>query len=443
MASTLPLPLTSPPQNPTPPPKTIITKPPTFRSRLSQLCKDGRPDLARRLLLDRPIPSTSTSTSTVLWNTVLIGLVCNGLPEDALRFLSLMSPASVRPDHYTFSSALKACADSNQLLLGRSIHARILRRYSRPNRILSNSLLNMYSSCGCRQVQLLFDRMRARNAVAWNTVIAWHARNARPSDAVVHFRRLLESGTAPTPVSFVNVFPAVACLDRALPDAVHALLLKFGGGFVGDPFVTSSAVAMYSELSDMDSARKVFDRTALRNTEVWNTMIGACVQNELPREALDLYLQIFESEIVSTDSVTLIAVLMAVSQLQSIDYGRQIHALVMKSAPMDSPVALSNALVVMYSRCGEVETAFRLFDEMSERDIVTWNTMVSAFVQNGFDSEGLMLVRAMQKKGFAVDPVAAMALLSAASNLGDSRIGRETHAYVFRRGSVSKGWIVT
>jgi pentatricopeptide repeat protein len=100
---------------------------------------------------------------------------------------------------------------------------------------------------------------------------------------------------------------------------------------------------------------------------------------------------------------------------------------------------ITNAIIVMYSRCNSVHTSFEVFEKMVERDVVSWNTMISAFVQNGMDDEGFMLVYEMQKQGFAIDSVTVTALLSAASNLRSQEIGKQTYAYLLRHGIQFEG----
>ncbi|KAJ0028522.1 hypothetical protein Pint_36682 [Pistacia integerrima] len=75
------------------------------------------------------------------------------------------------------------------------------------------------------------------------------------------------------------------------------------------------------------------------------------------------------------------------------------------------PVIVLNAIIMMYSRCGFVLTSFKVFDNMLERDVVSWNTMISNFVQNGLDDEGLMLLYEMQRQQFMIDSVNVTALL--------------------------------
>ena len=282
-------------------------------------------------------------------------------------------------------------------------------------------------------VRLVFDRMPKRNVVAWNTLIAWYVRTQRPGEALGVFKRMVEVGVRPTAVSFVNVFPAIAGVkSKKCADLVCGLLVKHGIGFVDDVFVVSSAIFMYAELLDIQSARQLFDLAEERNIEVWNTMIGGYVQNDRYEEAIALFVEVLESDEVSADSVTFLNCLMAVSQVQDVRLGQQIHAYLVKQSSNLLPLILCNALIVMYSRCESVQLAFDLFQQIPERDIVTWNTMISAFVQKELNFEGLLLVYEMQKQGFVVDCVTVTALLSAASNLGSLRIGKETHGYLIR-----------
>jgi pentatricopeptide repeat protein len=311
--------------------------------------------------------------------------------------------------------------------------------------VLRNSLLNLYASCvrhrddGVDVVRRLFDAMPKRNAVSWNTLIGWYVKTGRPYEALVLFARMLEDGVRPTPVSFVNAFPAVSCDDPCLPFVLYGLLVKHGREYVSDLFVISSAIAMFSELGDVQSAWRVFEHTAKKNTEVWNTMINGFVQNGKFAAAVDLFIQILGSKEVPLDVVTFLSALTAASQSQDGRLGQQLHGYLIKGLHGSLPVILGNVLVVMYSRCGNVQTAFDLFDRLPEKDIVSWNTMVTAFVQNEFDLEGLLLCYQMQKAGFAADSVTLTAVLSAASNTGDLQIGKQAHGYLIRHVIESEG----
>lgn len=356
-------------------------------------------------------------------------------------------------DNYTYSSVLKACAETRNLRIGKAVHCHFIRCFSNPSRFVYNSLLNMYSTClssldaemvGRKYVEVdfskydlvrkVFDTMRRRNVVAWNTIVSWYVKTERYVEAVRQFRMMLRMGIRPSTISFVNVFPALSSLgDYKSADVVYGLLVKLGSEYVNDLFVASSAIFMYAELGCFDFARKIFDNCLERNTEVWNTMIGGYVQNNHPVEAIELFVQVLELDEIVFDDVTFLSALSAVSQLQELDLGQQLHAYIIKNF-VALPVVVLNAVIVMYSRCNSIHTSFKIFEKMQERDVVSWNTMISAFVQNGLDDEGLMLVYEMQKQGFMIDSVTVTALLSAASNLRNQDVGKQTHAYLLRHG---------
>ncbi|CAH2053048.1 unnamed protein product [Thlaspi arvense] len=261
----------------------------------------------------------------------------------------------------------------------------------------------------------------------------------RDAEACRQFAIMMRMEIKPSPVSFVNVFPAVST-SRSIKKAnvFYGLMLKLGDEYVKDLFVVSSAISMYAELGDIESSRRVFDSCVERNIEVWNTMIGVYVQNDFSVESIDLFLEAIGSEEIVCDEVTFLLAASAVSALQQVDLGRQFHGFVSKNF-RELPVVILNSLMVMYSRCGSVHESFGVFGSMKERDVVSWNTMISAFVQNGFDDEGLMLVYEMQRQGFKIDYITVTALLSAASNLRNKEIGKQTHGFLLRQGIQFEG----
>lgn len=367
------------------------------------------------------------------------------MSDQALLFYAqMLNSLSSLPDPYTYSSTLKACAETQQLRIGRAVHCHILRSRSvnPPSRIVSNSLLNMYVTCcssydSSRYDSLLcnvFNTIRKKqNVVAWNIIISWYVKKERFLEAVRHFVMLIKTGLKPSVVSFVNVFPAVK--DVCDANVLYGMLIKMGTEYVNDMFAVSSAVFVYSELGELNSARKIFDQCLDRNTEVWNTMISGYVQNNRPVKALELFMEAaVKSEkhnVVLVDDVSFLSALTAASQLQQLNFAKRLHAYSIKNLS-DLSTMILNAIVVMYSRCNSVETSFKIFSIMRERDNVSWNTMISSLVQNGLDEEGLMLVHEMQKQGVVIDYVTITSLLSAASNLRNQEAGKQTHGYLLR-----------
>ncbi|GAV78245.1 PPR domain-containing protein/PPR_2 domain-containing protein [Cephalotus follicularis] len=431
-SSALPLPLSPSPPNLTSPslphhnhsvlyiskPPNQILKTPTIRSRLSKLCQEGQPQLARQLFDTIPRPTT------VLWNTIIIGFICNNMPCEAILFYTQMKKSSPQTncDSYTYSAALKACAETRNLKIDSEMGYGLGFDYSKYD-----------------LVRKVFDTMRKRNVVAWNTVISWYVKTERFEKAIKQFRMMMKMGIRPSAVSFVKVFPALSNIpDYDNANVVYGLLLKMGSEYLADFFVVSSAIFMYAELGRLDIARKIFDCCSVRNTEVCNTMIGGYVQNNCPAGGIEVFLQAVKSKQTLLDCVTFLSALSAVSQLQRVDLAKELHGYIIKNITT-LPVILLNAIIVMYSRCNCIHSSFNVFHKMPERDVVSWNTMISSFVQNGLDEEGLLLVYEMQRQRFMADSVTVAAILSAASNLRNKEIGKQTHAYLLRHAIHSEG----
>lgn len=366
------------------------------------------------------------------------------MPHEAISlysrlFYAVNSSGDRKCDAYTYSSVLKACAEAKQLSIGKSVHCHVLRSDGNPSRIVYNSLLNMYASChlssGCDLVERVFGTMRRRNVVSWNTMIAWYAKKGRHVEAVRCLVMMMKTGLRPSVISFVNVFPAVSSLrDTGVANTVYGMVTRFGDEYVNDLFVVSSAITVFAELGCVDFARKIFDSCLNKNAHVWNTMIGGYVLNDRPIVALELFIRVLESpDGDNIDDVTFLSALTAASELQMLDFAQQLHSYLIRKS-LDSSAILLNALVALYSRCSSIGDSFKVFCEMQERDVVSWNSMICALIQNGFDDEGLMLVYEMQKLGFSIDDVTITAILSAASNLRNQDIGKQTHAYLIQHG---------
>ena len=295
--------------------------------------------------------------------------------------------------------------------------------------------------CGSKDdyVVKVFDSMRKRDVVAWNVMVSWYVKMGACVEAVGLFREMMRMGVMPSSVSFVNVFPALSRLgDCGVANVVYGLLCKFGCQYVEDVFVVSSAINMYAELGCLRDARLIFERCERKNTEIWNTMIGGYVQNNCPVEAIGVFVRALESGEAECDDVTFLSALTAVSLLQQIRMAKQLHAFILKSMASFQIIIL-NAIIVMYSRCNSINASFKVFHEMLERDVISWNTMISAFVQNGLDDEALLLVYEMQNQGFMIDFVTVTCLLSAASNIKNKDIGKQAHAYAIRHGIQFEG----
>ncbi|KAF7810954.1 pentatricopeptide repeat-containing protein [Senna tora] len=135
---------------------------------------------------------------------------------------------------------------------------------------------------------------------------------------------------------------------------------------------------------------------------------------------------------IEVDNFIIPSVLKACCLISSILLGEEIHGFVVKSG-FNSDVFVCNALIQMYSECGDsLKPARQLFDKMDKRDVVSWSTMIRSYSKNGLRDEALNLLREMYGKGFKPSEAAVISMVNVFSDPSDLKYGKAMHAYVLR-----------
>ncbi|GAB2260136.1 hypothetical protein Droror1_Dr00010991 [Drosera rotundifolia] len=128
------------------------------------------------------------------------------------------------------------------------------------------------------------------------------------------------------------------------------------------------------------------------------------------------------------NSYTLAAILCASSNLASLDHGRQIHAIAVRSR-VASQVSVSNALITMYSKAGTVAHAKSVFKLVNRhKDTVSWTSMILALAQHGLGEEAIELFEKMLDFGIKPDHVSYVGVLCACIHAGLVEKGRSYYA---------------
>ncbi|KAK9285376.1 hypothetical protein L1049_024567 [Liquidambar formosana] len=224
------------------------------------------------------------------------------------------------------------------------------------------------------------------------------------------------------------------CIGTKSIKQVHAQIII--GGFEQNPFVATKLVGKYTECSDsnMVDARKVFDCLWDRDVFMWNMVIQGYANLGPFVEALNVYVAMRGSG-VSANRYTYPFVLKACGAMKDRRKGQVIHGQVVKSG-FDSDVFVGNALVAFYAKCQEVETSRRVFDGIPQKDIVTWNSMISGYTVNGYADEALVLFHAMLKDETIRGPDSAtlVGVLPACVQEAATQEGLWIHSYIIKSG---------
>lgn len=352
----------------------------------------------------------------VSWNTIVAGYAQNGLAKIAMELVIRMQEEGQKPDPITLVTLLPAVADFGSLIIGKSIHAYVVRAGFESHVNLSTALVDMYSKCGSvGTARLIFNRMKQKTVVSWNSMIDGYAQNEDPKEAMEVFQKMLDQGFEPTNVTIMEALHACADLgDLERGMFVHKLLdqMKLGS----DVSVMNSLISMYSKCKRVDIAAKIFNKLQGKTPVSWNAMILGYAQNGRVREALSHFCEM-HSQNIKPDSFTMVSVIPAIAELSVTRQAKWIHGLVIRKC-FDKNVFVMTALVDMYAKCGAVHTARKLFDMMDERHVTTWNAMIDGYGTNGLGKSAVDLFNEMKKGTIKPNDITFLCVISACSHSG-------------------------
>ncbi|XP_058105366.1 pentatricopeptide repeat-containing protein At1g11290, chloroplastic-like isoform X2 [Magnolia sinica] len=352
------------------------------------------------------------------WNAIIRAYSKRGLFQDALGLFRRLLRSNVLPDDFTFPCVLKACGDAKDLLEGKTSHVFVFKMGFRRMVFVDNALVSMYARCGCiEDARKVFDRIGRRDVVSWNSMISGLGENGLWQEALVVFSEMERSGEGVLPdcFTFASVFKAcgeLGDLERGV--LIHELVGKLGFG--SDVLVNNAVVGFYAKCCRMDLALQVFEKMPAKDVFSWTSMIAGYQERGDDNEALRFFKEMWVHSL-KPNQVTFTSVLPACAQLSDIYMGRAIHSLLIICG-YDVDEFASCALIDMYCKCGDLEDANRLFKEMPEKAIVSWNSMISGLGMNGHGKKVVSLFKEMEKSVTKPDHVTFVALLSACGHSG-------------------------
>ncbi|CAI0418101.1 unnamed protein product [Linum tenue] len=212
---------------------------------------------------------------------------------------------------------------------------------------------------------------------------SWLARgNSAGSSLDQAFPRVLEllnSGVEGTGYALIHLIRTSTDLGlESYCHQLHGYVIRCG--FASDVLVSTALMRFYKETKSVCVAHNVFDEIPQPSVVSWNTLISGYVQSGKFKKALGLFMQLERSD-VCTDAYSITAALSACGQLRMVQFGRSVHSKVFKCG-VGFGVFVQNCLIDMYGKCGSIEEAIRAFEEMDERDIISWNSVVAASARN-------------------------------------------------------------
>ena len=373
--------------------------------------KCGRVGYARKVFDEVP------HRHIVAWNSMIASYIRNGRSEEAIELYLRMVPDGVLPDEFTFSSVFKAFSDLGLVREGRRAHGQsVILGLGVSNVFVGSALVDMYAKFGkMRDARLVSDQVVGKDVVLYTALIVGYSHHGEDGESLQVFKDMTRKGIDANEYTLSSIL--VCCGNLKNVDTgklIHGLIIKTGL----DSAVTSqtSLLTMYSRCGLVGDSLMVFEQLNDPNLVTWTSVIAGLVQNGREEIALMKFRQMLRSS-VTPNSFTLSSVLRACSSLAMLEQGKQIHAIVMKFG-LDVDKYVGAALIDFYGKCGSTEMARSVFDGFLEVDLVSMNSMIYGYAQNGFGHEALQLFNRMKDLGLEPNNVTWLGALSACNSAG-------------------------
>ncbi|PQM41879.1 pentatricopeptide repeat-containing protein [Prunus yedoensis var. nudiflora] len=220
------------------------------------------------------------------------------------------------------------------------------------------------------------------------------------------------------------------CKTQREAEQHHAISLKTGT--FSHPAIASRFLSLYADpkINNLDYARSVFDQIEEPTLVSWNVLIKCYVGNQRSHDAIVLFYELLHELV--PDNFTVPCVIKGCARLNAIGEGKQIHGLVLKIG-LGLDKFVQSSLVSLYSKCGEIGLARKVFDQMLDRDLVTWNSLIDGYARCGEVEVAMELFDQMRER----DSFSWTVLVDGLSKCGKVEMAREIFDRMPNRNLVS------
>ncbi|MQM05163.1 hypothetical protein Taro_037973 [Colocasia esculenta] len=328
-----------------------------------------------------------------------------------------------RPAPIDTNSAIFALLSCRSLAQLKRVHAQVVCTAILAVPSVANKLLYVYTRHGAlADAHGLFRTMGERDKVSWSVMVGGFGKAGDHRNCLVMFREFVRSGSRAD--SYTLPAALRACRDTSdsnMGGTIHQLACKVG--MDADLFVSAALVNMYARCGLVVDARKLFDGMPARDLVTWTVMIDGYAEGENPVDALALFDRMLLQG-VRPDKVTMVTVVSACAKLGALHKAKTVHDYILgKKFPLD--VILGTAVIDMYAKCGSVDAAREVFDQMKEKNVISWSAMISAYGIHGCGKEALELFPVMLQNGVLPNQITFISILYACSHAGLVDEGRQ------------------
>ncbi|XP_047306938.1 pentatricopeptide repeat-containing protein At4g04370 [Impatiens glandulifera] len=378
------------------------------------------------------MPSLSAIHSiTESFNTIINRLSRQGAHCDVLLKYASLLHNRILPDANTFPSLLKACASLDLYYPGLSLHQHCIVNGYSSDAYIGSSLIDFYAKFGySHYARHVFESMPERNVVPWTTMIRCYSRAGELSTCLCMYNRMQHQGIRPSSVTILVILSGIS--EGIYVQCLHGAIIRLG--FCTDLSLLNSLLYVYGKCYRVEDARCLFDSMCIRDVISWNSMINVYSIVGDVKETLHLA-NMMRMEDVEPNRQTFNSLVSANAKQGNFKIGRLLHARVLTDG-FELDMHIKTSLVVMYLKCKNHDDAFRIFDQIKDKDNILWTALISGLVQDEFPDKAIEVFRKMVLSRTMPSTATIASILAACAQLGSFNLGVSIHAYVLRKNMI-------
>ncbi|KAL4200892.1 hypothetical protein AMTRI_Chr02g255900 [Amborella trichopoda] len=378
--------------------------------------------------LSRKVFDEMLLRNLISWNTMISIYSRSSDYGSLIELFSEMKKFGMEPNQYTFTSLIAGCPSHSKQIM-----THVLKSGYMGNVYVGSAMVNTYAKGGMLyEAKKLFEEMEERNVVSVNGLMVGYVQCDHGREAIKLYCVMRAAENRMNLDSILILISACACIDGGMKQGkeVHCHVIRMGWDY--DISTWNGLINMYAKHGAIDRAMRVFDLMEEKDAVSWNAMISGLDQNGCHEQALKT-IYLMQKMGANPSNITVVSTLSSCASLGSIEQGEQIHCNVIKLG-LEEDVSVSNSLLTMYARSGNLEGSQKVFATMTEHDQVSWNAMIGAYADAGHAKEALQLFCSMMQSGCGLlNRITVLNLLTALS-LSNLELKSQVHALVIKCG---------
>ncbi|KAK9219279.1 hypothetical protein WN943_007921 [Citrus x changshan-huyou] len=294
-----------------------------------------------------------------------------------------------KPNKFTYPTVFKACSITEADKEGVQVHAHVVKNGLCGDVHVKSSGIQMYACFGCvNKARQILDDGSKSDVICWNALIDGYLKCGDIEGAKELFKSTKDKNT---------------------------------GSY-------NAMISGFARFGRFEEARKLFNEMNDKDEITWSAIIDGYTKDGYYKEALEVFNEMQRDKIKPRKFV-LSCVLAACASLGALDQGIWIHDHVKRNSICVDAV-LGTALVDMYAKCGRLDMAWKVFEDMKMKEVFTWNAMIGGLAMHGRADDAIELFFKMQREKMRPDRITFACVLSACAHAGMIDRGLQALTYM-------------